>query len=85
MTVAPSTGVSLLHSGLTDRKLARWHEFRFHLHAWHDPYEVFVRKQLLDDVFGKHGWCDGALRAVGCYRRELLRHIGRDINAGGGL
>ena len=61
-----------------------WHEFRFHLHPRHDPNKVFVRKQLLDDAFGKHCRCDGALRAVGCYRRELLPHIGRDINAGGG-
>src|ERR1700730_17926125 len=83
MTMAPSTGTRPLYSGLTDRKLARWAEFRFHLHPRHDPNKVFVRKQLLDDAFGKHGRCDGTLRAVGCYRRELLLHIGRDINAGG--
>ena len=83
--MAPSSGAKPLYSGLTDRGLARWYEFCFHLYPWHDPHKVFVRKQLLDDAFGKHGRCDGALRAVGCYRRELLLQIGRDINAGGGL
>ena len=69
---------------LTDRRLARGHACRFPLHLRHDPHKVFVRKQLLDDAVRKHGRCDGALRAVGCYRRELLPHIGRGINAGGG-
>jgi len=85
MTMTPSSGVRLLHSGLADWKLARWHEFRFHLQPWHNPNKVLLRKQFLDEAFGKHGRCDRALCAVGCNRRELLRHIGRDINASGGL
>ena len=85
MTVAPSTGARPLHSGLTDRELARWQEFCFHLQPRHNPHKVLLRKQFLDDAFGKHGRCDGALRAVGGNCRELLSHMGRDINAGGGL
>lgn len=83
--VAPSSGARSLSNGLTDRGLGHWHEFRFHLHPRHDPHKVFVGKQFLDDAAWKHGRCDGALRTVGGYCRELLPHIGRNINARGSL
>ena len=84
MTMAPSSEARLLHSSLTDRELARWHEFCFHLQPRYNPNKVLMRKQFLDDAFGKHGRRDRALRTVSCNGRELLPHIGRDINAGGG-
>ena len=83
--MAPSSGARLLSSGLVDRELARGHEFRFHLQPWHNPNKVLLRKQFLDNAGGKHGRGDWALRVVRRNRRQLLWHIGHDINAGGGL